>query len=173
MPRKILQKFMPDHDDVVNQPSLKWLGPLLRDPRLWRLNRSSVAGAFLIGVFVAFLPIPMQMLVAALLAILCHVNLAISISLVWITNPITMGPLFYFCYRIGAWILKKPDVPFHFEATLEWFTQSISFTVWPLLLGCIVVGGITSLISFAMVRVLWRVGVLHRLRERRERHKKQ
>jgi uncharacterized protein (DUF2062 family) len=24
---------------------------------------------------------------------------------VWITNPITMPPIFYGCYKLGAWIL--------------------------------------------------------------------
>ena len=94
MPRKFFKKYMPDQHLLRSHRSLRWLGTHLHDPNLWHLTRKSVSRAFLVGVFCAFLPIPGQMIVAAALALLCTSNLAISIGLVWLTNPLTMPPVF-------------------------------------------------------------------------------
>ena len=105
MPKKLLQRFMPNHETIKNQKALKIFGSVLYNPNLWSLNRHSAAGAFAVGLFIAFIPLPSQMIMASGVAILCGVNLPLSVALVWVSNPITMPFLFYFAYRIGAWIL--------------------------------------------------------------------
>jgi len=55
-----------------------------------------------VGLFCAFVPLPIQMLLAAAAAIIFRVNLPISVGLVWITNPVTIPPMFYFCYKVGT-----------------------------------------------------------------------
>jgi uncharacterized protein (DUF2062 family) len=86
---------------------ITFLGTLLHDPNLWHLNRHSVARAMAVGLFAAFIPIPLQMLVAAILAITVRGNMPIAISLVWLTNPITM-PVFICTYMTGAWLMNVP-----------------------------------------------------------------
>ncbi|WP_159217560.1 DUF2062 domain-containing protein, partial [Klebsiella pneumoniae] len=81
---------------------------VLYNPNLWCLNRRSAAGAFAVGLFMAFVPLPSQMIMAAGLAIVLGVNLPLSIALVWITNPITMPVIFYFTYKLGAWLMGTP-----------------------------------------------------------------
>ena len=91
---------MPDHEKIRQHPQLnKLFGTLLHDPNLLHLNRRSISGAFFIGMFWAFMPMPFQMIPAAALAIYFRTNLPISIGLVWFTNPITIPPFFYFCYK--------------------------------------------------------------------------
>lgn len=63
---------------------------------------------FAVGVFTSFLPLPGQMVIAALLALWLRCNLPLSIILVWISNPITMPAIFYSTYKLGAWILGTP-----------------------------------------------------------------
>ena len=94
MPRRIFKRYMPDPERIRGDKSLRFLGKLIHEPNLWHLNRRSVARAMAVGLFAAFIPLPMQMLLAASLAIPVRGNLPISIGLVWLTNPITMPPVF-------------------------------------------------------------------------------
>ncbi|WP_207061089.1 DUF2062 domain-containing protein [Motiliproteus sp. SC1-56] len=155
MPRRIIKRYLPDEAKIKEHPHLSKLGSLLHDPNLWHLNRSSVSLAFLVGVFCAFLPIPMQMLVAALLAIWVRSNLPVSVGLVWITNPLTMPPIFYFTYKVGALLLDRPVREIHIELSLAWLTQEVSQVWWPLLLGSVVCGVIFAVLSYLAVRYLW------------------
>jgi len=109
MPRKFLKRLLPDHNKMSEHPHLQHFGERLREPKLWHLNRRSVSGAVALGLFIAFMPIPGQMILAVLLAIYFRVNLPISALAVWITNPVTIAPLFFFAYKVGSWILQVPS----------------------------------------------------------------
>jgi uncharacterized protein (DUF2062 family) len=56
---------------------------------LWHPCRESAASGLGIGLFVAMLPIPGQMLLAALGAMKLRANVAIAIAACWVTNPAT------------------------------------------------------------------------------------
>ena len=117
---------MPDHEKLRAHPHLnKIFGKLLHDPNLLHLNRRSVSGAFFVGLFMAFVPLPTQMIFAAGVAIWLRVNLPISVGLVWITNPITIPPMFYFAYKVGAWILNEPVMEWQFELSWDWFLNTV------------------------------------------------
>lgn len=146
---------MPDEATIKEHPHLKKLGKFLHDPNLWHLNRNSVSLAFLVGIFCAFLPIPLQMLVAAVLAILIRSNLPISVGLVWITNPLTMPPIFYFAYRVGVYVLDLPAQDFEMELSLDWITQGVSQIWWPLVFGSVLCGVVFSAMSYLAIRYLW------------------
>lgn len=173
MPKKFIRRYMPDHRTVREHKYLQFLGRSLHEPNLWHLNRRSASGAFAAGLFCAFLPIPFQMVPAAILAILFRVNLPISIALVWITNPVTMPPVFYFCYKVGAWILGLPPQPWVFEASLEWLLGMGS--LWkPFLLGSFLVASFTSAMGYLVIRGLWRLNVVrHNRRKKKERLKRE
>lgn len=87
MPRKFLKRVMPDHKTMQEHPHLQKFGKRLTDPKLWHLNRKSVAGGLALGLFIGFMPIFGQMFIAAALAILFRVNLPIAFMAVWISNP--------------------------------------------------------------------------------------
>ena len=110
MPRKLIKRYLPDHKKIREHKHLRFLGALLHDPNILHLNRRSVSGAFSLGLFVAFIPVPFQMVLSALGAIFFRVNLPIAVGLVWVTNPLTMPPLFYFAYKVGTWILQVPAI---------------------------------------------------------------
>ncbi len=105
MPRRLFKRYMPDPESIRSQKSLRFLGKLTHDPNLWHLNRHSVSRAMAAGLFAAFIPMPMQMLLAAGLAVWIRSNLPSSVGLVWLTNPITMPPVFYCTYKLGAWLM--------------------------------------------------------------------
>ena len=169
MAKKFIKSWFPAYESVRGHRALEMLGPRLRAPDLWHLNRRSVAGAFAVGLFVTFLPIPMQMLLAAAIAISVRVNLPISVLLVWVSNPLTMPPIFYTAYTIGRWILNEPRRSFRVEMTMEWFTGDL-LTIWkPLVTGSLVLAVVASAVGYLVVRVLWWFSVMERLKIRRAR----
>ena len=88
MPRKLIKRYLPDPENIKSNRFLKVFGKVIHDPQLWHLTRYSVGHAFLVGLFCAFVPVPFQMLLAAGGAIIFRANIAISVALVWITNPL-------------------------------------------------------------------------------------
>jgi uncharacterized protein (DUF2062 family) len=69
MPKRFIRRYLPDSHKIRDHKQLRWLGKILEDPNLLHLNRYSVSGAVSVGLFVALLPIPFQMIIAALLAL--------------------------------------------------------------------------------------------------------
>lgn len=167
MPRRIIQRYMPNHHHIRNHRHLRHFGILLHNPDLWHLNRHSVAGSFFIGLFTAFIPLPFQMVIAAALAIAFHVNLPIAVALVWITNPLTMPALFFFAYKVGTWIMGVSLAgDFTFELSLRWFIDGMDAVWQPFLVGCTTVGLISGIIGFIAIKLLWRAYVSYRWRRR-------
>ena len=161
---------MPDHHKIRNHPHLNRLfGTLLHDPNLLHLNRRSVSYAVGIGLFLAFVPIPFQMVLAVACAIIFRFNLPISVGMVWISNPITIPPLFYFCYKVGTWILQTPIQDIEFQASSEWLMNEMAAIWQPFLLGCFTVGAISGLLGFIAIRLLWRLHIIKHIKERRLR----
>lgn len=172
MPKRLFKKITPDHDTIRNHKHLQLFGTLLHDANLWHLNRRSVAGAFAVGLFWAMIPMPLQMLAAAGNAIVFRVNLPLSVALVWITNPLTMPPIFYINYLVGKWLMGVPNTEHAFEPTMEWFAESMDQIWQPLYFGSLVTGLVLGIIGFVGVRLLWRMHIIARFKERRERKKK-
>jgi uncharacterized protein (DUF2062 family) len=172
MPKKFIKRFMPEHKVIREHKHLRIFGSLLHDPNLFHLNRRSVAGAFAVGLFCAWVPTPFQMVLAAALAIPLRVNLPISVALVWISNPLTMPPLFYFAYTLGTWILGIPERNFHFEMSFEWLGSGLEAIWQPFLLGCLVMGISSSLLGYLGMRLLWRISIIRKIRKKNLRHYK-
>lgn len=173
MPRKLFQRWMPDPHKIRNNPALKFLGVLLHDPYLFHLNRHSISVAFFIGLFVAFLPIPGQIPLVALLALLFRCNLPISIALIWISNPLTFPIIFYACYKIGANILQVPDNSFSFELSWAWLSTGFPQIWAPLLMGSLLASLFFSCTGYLAIQWIWRWNVTRKWQTRREkRHHK-
>lgn len=168
MARRFIKRLMPDQQKVRESKAIRLFGSLLHDANLWHLNRRSASGAFAVGLFCAFIPVPFQMLLAAAAAISLRVNLPLSVGLVWVSNPITMPPMFYLCYLVGNAILAEPPQPFAFELSWEWLMYSIS-TIGPaFLLGCFIFAVVSSLIGYVGIRLLWRQSVVKAWRQRNQ-----
>lgn len=170
MPRKALKRILARiHPGEGDHRLRRLFGELLHNRDLWHLNRYSVAWAVSVGLFCAFVPVPFQMPMAAAFAILIGCNLPISVSLVWLTNPVTMPPMFYGAYKVGAWMLGQPPRDVTFELSREWLFNELGAIWEPFLLGCFVLGVSFAAIGHVAVRVIWRIHVTSSWRERRRR----
>ncbi|MFP5506495.1 MAG: DUF2062 domain-containing protein [Gammaproteobacteria bacterium] len=174
MPRRFIKRYLPDHGKFREHPHLRRFGTRLQDGNLWHLNRRSVSGGVALGLFCALLPVPLQMLLAGGLAIWLRVNLPISVILVWITNPLTIGPVWYVSYRVGAWLLDLPPRQVDFGLSLDNLLTTLQGVWKPLFLGSTVLGALLALLGFLLVRLGWRLYVVQQrraaLRRGRTRH---
>ncbi|PYC24645.1 DUF2062 domain-containing protein [Aquipseudomonas alcaligenes] len=171
MPRRLFKRYMPDPTLVREHKSLRFLGALLHDPNLWHLNRHSVSRAMAVGLFAAFVPMPMQMLLAASLAIPIRANLPISVGLVWLTNPVTMPPIFYCTYKLGALLMGIPPVELPEELTWDWITGELATHWQPFLLGSLLSGTVLAASAYGLTMAYWRWWVAHNWRKRAERRR--
>jgi hypothetical protein len=122
-----------------------------------------------LGVFVALLPIPGQTLVALLVALALRVNLPLAAIATWITNPITIVPIFYWEYSLGAVILQLPPQPFDIELSWNWVTDGF-IGIWkPLMLGSFITATLVSSMVYVGISVTWRWMVAYRFKRRHGR----
>jgi uncharacterized protein len=182
MAKHFFKRILPHPAQLKSHPRLQFLGKLLDEPNLWHLNRRSLAGGMAVGLFVAFMPLPLQMLWAAILAVFFRVNIPLSISLVWITNPLTIPPMFYAAYWIGNEILSL----FGFmeaQATqqaidmlqqgwdwsdTEYLLHKLKYVWKPLILGLLILGAAFSAIGYYGVHFIWRRNVMRSWDKRRK-----
>jgi len=156
MPRKFLKKFLAKQQ-LKDDKSFSIFGDLIHDQNLWHMRRRSVAGACAIGLFCAFIPLPFQMLIAAGFAIILRCNLPISVALVWITNPITMPPLFFFAYKVVVFLTDTHLGTFYFELSFNWLFTELRERWRPFMMGCFFLGTSAALFGYIAARVLWRI----------------
>lgn len=123
--------------------------------------------AFLLGILVAFVPVPVQMILAAAIAIVVRVNLPLAVVFVWVNNPITIPPLFYLAYRTGSAIMNIPIRNVEFESSYQWFVETLAIIWQPFLLGCLVLGTLSAVAGYWLMRFLWRVFVVRKWANRR------
>lgn len=171
MSKKFIQRFLPSPAALREHKHLRWLGQWLHDTNLWHLNRTSVANATAIGLFVTFMPMPFQMVVSAVLAILIRGNLPIAIALVWLSNPLTMVPIFYVAYKLGGWLLGMPPNPVEFQASIEWLMHEFNSVGKPFLVGSVALGALSSIAGYWLTHLLWRLHIIRYIKSRRNRPK--
>ena len=170
VPKNRLKKLLPTPEKILESRSLRLLAPHLIDPRLWQFNRHSLNKAVYIGVLSAFFPLPGQMLLALIGALLFRANVPMALGLTWITNPVTTLPVFYAAYYVGAKILDVPMI------SLRLIGKMISdFSLWILAsgpnpfetyrgavslsafcLGLIILAVLTSIICGLTFKAIWR-----------------
>jgi uncharacterized protein (DUF2062 family) len=175
--RKFFSRFLPSHETVKGQRWLKPFGGWLKHPNLWHLHRRSVAGGVAIGLFCGLIPGPLQMISAALFAVLLRVNLPVALITTLYTNPFTIVPLYLTAYELGAWVSGAHGVAVVQPAFPELHWHNLLYELWgwmvklgePLLVGLPLLAVSLALIGYVAVRLAWRFAVLWRWQARRKR----
>lgn len=86
------------------RPVLRWVLKLQSSPR-------AIAGGLGVGMFIAFTPtVGIQIILAIIAATLCNVNRPAAIAPVWITNPVTVAPVYTFNYWLGTFFWPGPPL---------------------------------------------------------------
>lgn len=187
MPKALLRRYMPDPDKILASKSLGFLGDRLRDPSIWHLNRRSASGAVFWGLFCAFLPMPLQMIPAALGVLAFRINLPLTILLVWLTNPLTWLPCMYIAYEVGSWVTGAASLSFGevaqvlervsslFAGGLDSVSapahRSLNIYLQTFLIGSLLVGTTLGTTGYVLMRLYWRWHVVSAWRARAARRR--
>lgn len=172
--RRALQSRLPGRDQVSSHRMLRWLGHRLHDPNLWHFGRRSVSRAAGVGMLVAFFPIPIHMTMVAPIALVLGINLPVMVAAVWVTNPITWVPIFYFAYRVGAWFVgEAPRSLDSLDLHVNLSSLGHAFgEIWlPLCVGSAVCGVVAGTLTYGLVEGVWRFSVARRWRRRLASHR--
>lgn len=169
MPKETLKMITPSYARIKSIKALEILGDWVYASNLWHINRYSASMAFFVGLFVAFMPIPGQMVLAAFMAVLLRCNLPLSVGLVWVTNPVTMAAIYFLSYKIGAMIIDVPVKDVDFELSIQWLSTSLQAIWRPFLLGCLICGLFFGCLGYFVISLMWRWRVWYRWRARKKR----
>ena len=168
MPRRFFRRISAGFPRDREYPwYLRPFDVLLRHPTFFSVSRRSIVGAIWIGLFLGLLPLPAQTIVAALAALIFRVNLPVTVAAVWVTNPLTWVPIYFFEYQLGALILELPPQPFSIDLSWQWLLEDLGRHWRPLLLGSIVTATVVASTAYVIVSVVWRVTVNVRRNRRR------
>ena len=99
---------LPRRSNVHRYPILKWFSKTAyKRSYLWSFRSREIIPALFIGMWIAMLPIvSIQMLVVFIIALCIRANLPVIVALQWISNPFTMGPIYFADYKIGIEIFR-------------------------------------------------------------------
>lgn len=93
---------------------IKLIAPIF-NRELWHPCRETVSSGLSVGLFMAMLPIPGQMLLAAIVAMKIRGNVAIAVASCWVTNPATQFFIMRQQELFGKFLIDDvgfPKVPF-------------------------------------------------------------
>lgn len=166
-PRHLFQRYLPARHALSSNRLVRFLGERLHDPGLWQLRRRSAALAVALGLFIAFIPLPVHTPLAAAFAVVLRINLPLLVVSSWATNPVTVVPFSLLAYQIGAWLLGHPVGHLPFEASFEWLGTAVADHWLPFTVGCLIAGLGSGLCGYLAVDGLWRLHLIRRWKARR------
>lgn len=143
-----LLRRLPSKRKLCRHPALGRFGSFLQKRQyLWCFREDHVGPAILVGSIVAFLPIfGIQFITVIALAILLKVNLPVLAGLQFISNPLTLAPIYLANYKVGKWLLVSLGV--NPESTHALFSG-----IHSTLVGGMVLGTLFGLLMFGAYRL--------------------
>jgi hypothetical protein len=164
---------LPSQDALERNRWLKPFAATLSSPLVWRFNRRGVARGVALGLFAAFAVPLAQTPFAAAFALAARANLPVAALATFVTNPLTVPPLYLLAYSVGRSVLsfratvdaalKAEDN--RFDRLVTQFFETVGATYIGLLLFALLAAGL----GYAITHLVWRIAVSRRWARRQAR----
>jgi len=177
MPRRFFKKLSRKRHHLQTRWYMRPFAFVFGDAAYWSINRRNVTRAVALGFFIAFLPPPIpHTMVALALAIALRVNIPVTLTAIFITNPVTMVPLYYAAYRSGCYVLdleplkRVPKLNNH-----DWLPAFHGPFLEPFVVGCILLGLAVAVVGYILLGLSWHLSLVYKFykRKRLRRQKEQ
>jgi uncharacterized protein (DUF2062 family) len=168
MPRRLFKSLSRQRQRWKERWFMRPFRLLLEHPAYWSLNRRSVTRAFALGLFIAFLPLPIHILVAMVLALALRLNIPAAVAGTFLTNPLTLVPMYISAYWLGCHVLGLGFHDIRFELSWHWLTTGL-IPIWkPFLLGCLMLGLASAIAGYITLGGIWHLSLVLNYRRRKE-----
>ena len=171
--RSWLRHLEPRVLGVLDGPWLRGMRPWLDRHDVFSFNREPLARGIAIGMLCGLIPGPLQILGSLGLCAWLRGNAIAAALATAYTNPLTIVPLYWLAFQIGALLLpgQHPVPPFVLPQgnLAEWASGMgawMGALGWPLLLGLPVLGVLLAAIAYALVQLFFLAPVYHRARRK-------
>ena len=166
---KWLRKYLPDPAKLRDSFIHSVLGERIFAREVWIFTRRSMPGGIALGLFFGFLPvIPFQMLLAATGAVILGVNLPLALLATWVSNPVTIYPVYMAAMRVGEMMLRVLPLPTGEEGGVAGHFMVRSVHLWT---GSIVFASLAALAGNLIVKGIWRYATVKAWNLRKLRNK--
>jgi hypothetical protein len=165
---------------MADDKSLKWWSDprtLLRHVLMLDDTPHHIAMGVAVGMFIGMTPtVGIQMILVMIFAFLSkplfHFNRVAALITVYISNPVTMLPIYWFDYKVGTFFVERTvsrdefQQIFEYDGFAEWWQTIVDLFVeigWPLAAGTAVVATVSGVVSYPII--LWLVRTFQRRRQ--------
>lgn len=160
---------------------------LLRERLIEPLRRAqgsppSIARGGAMGMWVALTPtVGAQMLIVTALAVPLRASLPVALAMVWISNPVTIVPLYFAFYLLGALLLGQGHTGFQeFADLLTAHLDALSAgevglvdtmlglgheIFWPMVVGSVVIASLAAVPTYYLMYAVARRAQARRARD--------
>jgi len=143
--------------------------------RFIRLRGSAeeVARGMALGVFIGMTPtMGIQMPIALFFAMILRENKIAALLGVWISNPMTVIPIYTFNFKMGKYILGTPDLKMPNFSSIEEMFQLGHDLLFPLTVGSLVVGVVAAAVAYVATLYLYSAIKYEKEKIKRKREEK-
>ena len=145
--------------------NLKYKGSSLMRPlrylylRFIRMRGSAeeVSRGMALGIFIGMTPtMGIQMPIALFLAMLFRENKIAAVLGVWISNPVTVIPIYTFNFQVGKYLLGTPDLKMPQFSSLDEILELGYDLLLPLTMGSLLTGIAAAAVAYVVTLYVYR-----------------
>jgi len=167
-----LRGHIPNRETIQHNRILRPFAKQLSQPNLWHLNHRSVPRGVALGLGVGVIIPVMHVVVASLLAIPARANVALAAAFTLLVNPLTIPPLYYAAYKVGAWelhheVVVDPNAAAQASGELGHMLFWVHEASGPIALGVLTIAIVAAATGYVVSLLLWNGWVRSKWRARR------